>query len=108
MAKRGLIDLVGSELGLTCESCLLEKMANSPFVGQSGTSSELLELIHTDVCGSFSIMAKDGYNYFITFTNNLSQYGYVYLMKYKSKVFKNFKEFKVEVENQTKKIIKIL
>ena len=42
------------------------------------------------------------------FTDDLSWYGYVYLMKYKSEVFKKFQEFKVKVENQTKKSIKIL
>ena len=99
LAKRGLIDPVGSEPGLTCESCLLGKMAKSPFVGQSGRASELLGLIHTDVCGSFSVIVRGGYNYFITFTKDLSRYRYVYLMKYKSETFEKFKEFKVEVEN---------
>jgi len=89
------------------ESCLLEKMAKSPFVGQSGRASELSGLIHTDECGLFFVMARAGYHYFITFTDNLSRYGYVYLMKYKSKCFEKFKEFKVGVENQIGKSIKI-
>ena len=32
----------------------------------------------------------------------------LYLMKYNSKVFEKFKEFKVEAKNQTRKSIKIL
>ena len=46
-------------------------------------------------------MAQGGYIYFVTFTDDLSRHGYMYLMKYKSKVFEKFKEFKTEAENQT-------
>ena len=53
-------------------------------------------------------MAQDGYIYFVTFTDNFSWYGYVYLMKYKSEVFKKFKELKAKVKNQIRKSIKIL
>ena len=60
----------------------------------------MLELVHTDVCGSMSTQAKGGYEYFITFTDDYSRYGYVYLMKRKSKAFEKFKEFRAEVKNQ--------
>ena len=107
-SKRRLIDPVGFKLGPICESYLLGKIAKSPFIGQSGRASELLGLIHADVCGSFSVMERGGYHYFITFTDDLSRYGYVYLMKYKSESFENFKKFKAEIENKTGKSIKIL
>ena len=55
-----------------------------------------------------SIQARGGYSYFITFTNDFSRYGHVYLMKYKFEAFENFKEYKNEVENQIGKSIKIL
>ena len=45
---------------------------------------------------------------FITFTDDLSRYGYVYLMKHKSETFEKFKEFQSEVENQCGKKIKVL
>ena len=69
---------------------------------------ELLELIHSDVCGLMSTHAIGGYSYFITFTDDFSRYGYVYLMKYKSEAFEKFREYKNEVENQTGKSIKTL
>ncbi|KAL0298211.1 UNVERIFIED_CONTAM: Retrovirus-related Pol polyprotein from transposon RE2 [Sesamum angustifolium] len=37
----------------------------------------------------------------ITFIDDHSRYGYIYLMRYKSEAFVRFKEFKLEVENQT-------
>ena len=46
-----------------------------------------------------NIEARGGYHYFLTFTDNLSRYGYVYLMKHKSETFKKFNEFHSEVEH---------
>ena len=65
-------------------------------------------LIHTDVCGPFSISARGGFRYFITFTDDFSKYGYVYLMTHKSDALERFKEFKNEVENQLDRKIKVL
>ena len=39
-----------------------------------------------------------GYNYFIIFTDYLSRYKYVYLIKHKSEAFEKFKKFRSEVE----------
>ncbi|KAL0448706.1 UNVERIFIED_CONTAM: hypothetical protein Slati_1427000 [Sesamum latifolium] len=85
----------------TCESCLKGKMTKKPFVGQSAIAKGLLDLVHTDVCGPLSIPARGGFSYFITFTDDHSRYGYVYLMRYKSEAFGRFKEYRLEVENQT-------
>nr|GEV00978.1 hypothetical protein [Tanacetum cinerariifolium] len=46
--------------------------------------------------------------YFITFTDDYSHYGYVYLLKHKHEVFETFKVFKNEVENQLKQTTKAL
>ena len=55
--------------------------------------------IHTDLCGTISTSARGGYEYFVTFINNYSRYGYIYLMHHKSEAFDKFKEYKAEVEN---------
>ena len=55
-------------------------------------------LVHTDVCGPMSIQARGGYSYFIIFIDDLSRFGYVYLMKYKSEAFDKFKEYQRIVE----------
>jgi transposase InsO family protein len=67
----------------------------------------LLGLVHSDVCGPMSISAKNRSRYFITFTDDFSRYGYVYLMRHKSESFEKFKEYKAEVENQLGKNIKV-
>ncbi|GJW82702.1 zinc finger, CCHC-type containing protein, partial [Tanacetum coccineum] len=62
----------------------------------------------TDVCGPFKIVSRQGASYFITFTDDFSRYGYVYLLKHKHEVFETFKVFQKEVENQLRKTIKSL
>ena len=84
------------------------KMTRTPFNGVMERADDLLGIIHTDVCGPMSSSTRNGYRYFVTFTNNLSRYGYIYLMKHKSETFEKFKEFQNEVENQLNKKIKHL
>ncbi|KAL0430623.1 UNVERIFIED_CONTAM: Transposon Ty2-B Gag-Pol polyprotein [Sesamum radiatum] len=62
-------------------------MTKKPFVGQSAIAKDLLDLVHTDVCGPLSIPARGRFSYFITFTDDHSRYGYVYLMRYKFEAF---------------------
>ena len=68
----------------------------------------MLELVHSDVYGPMLIQERGGYKYFITFTDDYSRFGYVYLMKWKSEAFEKFKEFRAEVENQLGKRIKAI
>ena len=92
----------------TYESCLMGKMTKTSFSGHGERTSELLGLVHTDVCGPVITEARGGYSYFITFIDDLSRFGYVYLMKYKFEVFDKFKAYQSMIEKQTKKNIKIL
>ncbi|KAK8660946.1 hypothetical protein V6N13_051851 [Hibiscus sabdariffa] len=55
-----------------------------------------------------ALAARGGYPYFITFTDDYSRYGYIYLMRHKSEALEKFKEFKNEVQNQHGKSIKAL
>ena len=91
-----------------CEPCLMSKMTKTPFSGTMERATDLLEIIHTDVCGPMSIEARGGYHYFLTFADDLRRYGYIYLMKHKSKIFEKFKEFQNDVENHRNKKIKFL
>ena len=71
-------------------------------------ATDLLEIIHTDVCGPMNIEARGRYHYFLIFTDDLSIYEYIYLMIHKSETFEKFKEFQSEVENHRNKKIKFL
>ncbi|KAL0391370.1 UNVERIFIED_CONTAM: hypothetical protein Slati_4541700 [Sesamum latifolium] len=83
-------------------------MTKKPFIGQNAIANSLLDLVHTDVCEPLNTPARGGYSYFITFTDDHSWYGYVYLIGYKSEAFGRFKEYRLKVENQTSHKIKAL
>ena len=63
-----------------CESCLEGKMTKRPFTTKGLRATEPLELVHSDVCGPFATQARGGYEYYVTFIDDYSRYGYVYLM----------------------------
>src|SRR5215216_7998927 len=84
------------------------KITKTPFSGTMERANDLLEIIHTDVCSQMSVEACSGYRYFLTFTDDLSRYRYIYLMKHKSETFEKFKEFQSEVENHRNKKTKFL
>nr|GEU52379.1 hypothetical protein [Tanacetum cinerariifolium] len=91
-----------------CKSCISGKMARKPFPHQVERAKDLLGLIHTGVCGPSRIVFREDANYFITFTDNFSRYGFVYLIKHKHEMFETFKVFQNEVENQLDKKIKAI
>ncbi|GJW15449.1 retrotransposon protein, putative, ty1-copia subclass [Tanacetum coccineum] len=84
------------------------KMTRKPFPHHTKREIDLLGLIHTDVCGPLRHVSRQGASYFLTFMDDYSHYGYVYLLKHKHEVFETFKVFKNEVENQLEKTIKAL
>ncbi|GKC69168.1 retrotransposon protein, putative, ty1-copia subclass [Tanacetum coccineum] len=91
-----------------CKSCISGKMTRKPFSHQVEIAKDLLGLIHTDVCSPFRTVSREGASYFITFIDDFSRYGYVYLMKHKHEIFETFKVFQNEVENQLGKKIKAI
>nr|GEX99073.1 hypothetical protein [Tanacetum cinerariifolium] len=104
----GLLDSADLKAFEKCVSCMSGKLARKPYAHQVKRAKDLLGLIHTDVCGLFKIMSRQGASYFITFTDDFSRYDYVYLLKHKHEVFETFKVFQKEVENQLGKSIKSL
>ncbi|KAK1593393.1 hypothetical protein QYE76_008217, partial [Lolium multiflorum] len=104
----GLLESLDFESLDRCEACLMGKMTKTPFSGMMERATDLLKIIHTDVCGPMSVASRGGYRYVLTFTDDLSRYEYIYFMKHKSKTFEKFKEFQSEVENQRNKKIKFL
>ena len=88
---------------LVCESCIEGKMTERPFTSEAVRTKEWLKLVHIDVCESFNVHACGGYIYVITFTNDDSRYGYVYLMHKKFDALDKVKEFKAKSEKQLHK-----
>ena len=77
--KDGFSESLGYESFDACEPCLLGKMTKTPFSGTMEQATDLLEIIHTDVCDPMSVDARGKYRYFLTFTDDLSKI-WVYLL----------------------------
>ena len=58
LIKDGLLEPLDFDRFSVCESCLEGKMAKQPFNVKGKRAKELLELVHTDVCGPMSTQAK--------------------------------------------------
>lgn len=91
LKKDGILESSYLESNDVCESCLLGKMTKIPFVGNCERRNDLLDVIHTDVCRPFKSTTRHGKHYFMTFTDDFSRFGYIYLKKHKSETFEVFK-----------------
>ncbi|GJV67380.1 retrotransposon protein, putative, ty1-copia subclass [Tanacetum coccineum] len=108
LQQEGLLKSTDDESFDQYVSCLSGKMTRKSFPHRPERATNLLGIIHTDVCSPLRHVSRQGASYFITFTDDYSRYGYVYLLKHKHEVFETFKVLKNEVENQLGKTIKAL
>ena len=60
----GLLESLDYESFDTCKPCLMGKMTKTPFSGTVERATDLLEIIHTDVCGPMSVEVRGGYHHF--------------------------------------------
>ena len=93
---------------INCTTCLKSKCTTKPFSSSENRATELLEIIHTDICGPVNVNSSGGARYILTFIDDYSRYVFVYFLKNKSQTFETFKEFKAMVECQTGRRIKML
>ena len=66
-----------------CVSYIKEKQAKHTKKWAT-RSIQLLEIVHTDICGPFDVNSFEKERYFITFIDDYSHYDYVYLLHEKS------------------------
>jgi len=82
--------------------CVKGKQYRLPFPkGEAKRATQLLELVHSDVCGPISDPNWHGDRCFVSFTDDFSRKSFIYLMKRKNEVFNLFVSFKELVENRT-------
>jgi hypothetical protein len=98
----------GAEHQGVCRGCALGKNAKAAFPSSDSRSKEILDLVHSDVCGPMSVPSSSGYLYYVTFIDDYSRRTWIFFMKTKDEVFSRFREFRALVENQTGKKIKVL
>ena len=90
-----------------CIDCIKGKQTKHTKKGAT-RSTQLLEIIHTDICGPFDAPSIGGEKYFITFTDDFSCYGYIYLLHDKYQSVNALEMYIKEVERQLDKKVKII
>jgi transposase InsO family protein len=78
------------------------------FLSSDNRSKEILDLIHLDVCGPMIVASLNGYLYYVLFIDDHSHKYWIYFLKAKDGVLAIFQEFKSQVENLTRRKIKVI
>ncbi|RVW47053.1 Retrovirus-related Pol polyprotein from transposon TNT 1-94 [Vitis vinifera] len=105
-----------THISVTMHGCLKSRMPTDGeryiYVGNGNKAAVKaiglfrLQLDSGYICGPFPTPSWNGQQYFITFIDDYSRFGYLYLIHEKSQSLDVFKNFKAEVENQLSKKIK--
>jgi hypothetical protein len=86
-----------------CKGCALEKYTKTAFPSSDSRAADILDLIHSDVCGPMSSSSLSGCLYYVIFIDDFSRKSWIFFTKTKGQVFNLFQEFKTLVENQTER-----
>ncbi|KAJ4726144.1 Retrovirus-related Pol polyprotein from transposon TNT 1-94 [Melia azedarach] len=91
-----------------CEHCIFGKLHRSKFPKAIHRTKGTLDYIHSDCWGPSRVESLGGHRYFVSMIDDFSRMTWVFIMKHKSEAFKNFRQWKALVGNQTGKKIKRL
>jgi hypothetical protein len=82
-----------------CKGCAMGKYTKTTFPNSDSRTCGILDLIHSNVCGSMSSVSLSGYKYYVTFIDDHSRKTWIYFMRTKDEVLSRFQEFKALMEN---------
>lgn len=66
LCKNQLLDGIPNEIEtefMKCKTCIENKMSKIPFENNRSKAKDILEIVHTDDCGSFKTTGFKGENY---------------------------------------------
>ena len=106
LASRGLLGSVSTE-NFDCVSCQLGKQPTLPFNTSESISTDIFDLIHSDVWGPSSVSNIGGSRYFVVFVDDYSCYSWIFNMKHHFELLQVYSNFAKMVETQFSKHIKI-
>jgi hypothetical protein len=91
-----------------CKGCMLGKNIKKKFLSSDNRAQDILDLVHSNVCGPMSSPSLSDCLYYFIFIDDYSRKCWIYFLKAKSDTFDKFKEYKAFIENKTGKHIIIL
>ena len=94
------LDLPSKIKKIPCETCDQAKINVIPF-GEGTRAKNVLELIHTDICGPINVHSYGKARYFATFIDDKTRYIEVVFLKSRSDILTEFKKYQLRVEKET-------
>jgi hypothetical protein len=91
-----------------CESCRLNKSTRVINRRAPERAANPLDRVHSDVWGPYRVPALGGGIYFITFTDDYTRKSWVYIASTKDQIRPIFSEFRVHVELETGRKVRIV
>jgi len=70
-----------------CKGCTLEKFVKATFHEKDSRAMTILERIHTDVCGPFSVASTSKHKYYVIFVDDFSRKCWIFFMQKKSETY---------------------
>ncbi|KAL8101290.1 hypothetical protein AgCh_033242 [Apium graveolens] len=111
MGEKGMVHDLPSLIQLkeVCAGCLMSKQIRKYFPSQANfRAKQPLELIHGDLCGPITPATKAGNKYFLLLVDDYNRVMWVYLLTRKDEALGAFKKFKLLVERDSEKKVKML
>ena len=90
------------------EHCVFGKHKRASFNTSTHKSKGILDYVHSNLWGPSRKPSLGGSRYMLTIIDDYSRKVWPYFFKDKSEAFSAFKQWKVMIENQTEKNVKIL
>jgi len=76
------------------EQCVFGKLHHDKFSKEIHKTKDTLDYIHVDYWGSSRVESLGGHKYFLSLIDDYLRMVWIFIMKHKSDVFDNFKEWK--------------
>lgn len=89
-----------------CKVCLTNKMSETKYPNVENPAKEILERVHSDICGPFRTASLCGAKYLCSFIDEKSRMVKVYPLKSRDGAAAAFGDYKTFVENQSGRKIK--
>ena len=105
--RRGDLEASGIPKGI-CTVCAAGRQHREAMTGRREKTENLLENIHSDVCGPMETPTLAGERYFVTFIDKASGRLAVSLIRSKADVLENFIAYRQQAEKETGRQIKSL
>ena len=86
-----------------CKGCIMGKYVKATFHEKETRASGILERVHTDMCGPFSVSSTTKHKYYVIFVDEFSRKCWIFFMHKKVQTFFKFCEFKALVEKDSGK-----